>query len=358
VLRADAAVVQVTTEDGAEGWGECTGPPELVFPAVQHLYGPLLLGSDALLYATHWERLYFGLSQWARRGVALGALSGLDIALWDLAGRLLGRSVSELMGGSTRDRLPCYATGLHFEDLPEAEVIPALVDSAVALVEAGYRGVKAQLGRNPAADVSLVRALRAALPQAPLCVDCGCAFDLYEALQVGRALEEANYAWMEDPFSPDHVTHYRGLSQQIRVPLMAGEWEQTRWDFQRLLEHGGVALPAVRLTFSGGITEALRIRAVAQSQGLNAYPIATGTALDVAACAHFLASDYRRPGSPSGSALLGYPAALNPIRDFLCGPGLRPEGGVLAVPTGPGLGVTVDPEQLKFFTVQSGEITL
>lgn len=355
--RMDLGLVQILTEEGASGWGECTGPPELIFPAIQSHYAPLLLGQDALLYATHWERLYFALSQWARRGIVLSALSGLDIALWDLAGRILGRSVSALMGGSTRDRIPCYATGLYFRDLPESEVVPAMVDDAHALMDAGFRGVRAQLGRNLAADLALIRALRASLPQSTLCVDCGCAFDLFEATQIGRALEESNYAWMEDPFSPDHPAHYRALSQQIHVPLMAGEWEQTRWDFHRLLEIGGVSLPAVKLTYSGGITEALRIRSVAQSQGLNAYPIATGTPLDVAACAHFMASDYRRPGVTSGSSMLGFPAANNPIGDQICGDPLQPEGGMLTVPTGPGLGVTVDPEALKFFTVESGEIT-
>lgn len=354
--RRDVAIVQVIATNGAEGWGECCGPPSLILPAIQSFYAPLLIGKEAPAYAAHWEQLWNASYNWARRGILLGALSGLDIALWDLTGHLLGRSVSDIIGGRIRDRIPCYATGLYFRDRPEAELIPSLVAEAVHQVEFGFRGVKAQIGRNPAFDAALVRALRTALPNTPLMADACSAYSLPEAMAIGKILEEANFTFMEDPLSPEHADQYQTLAQHARVPLAAGEWEQTRWGFQSLLTAGGIVYPQVLLAYCGGLTEGLRIRSIVNSHGLNITPIALGTPLHMAAAVHYIATDIRRPGRGEISpGLLGVVVEPDPIRENLCPNGLNLEGGLIDVPKEPGLGVKVSPEALRFFTVKQEE---
>jgi D-galactarolactone cycloisomerase len=284
------------------------------------------------------------------------ALSGVDMVLWDLKGHALRRSVSDMMGGRFFDRVPCYATGLYVRDRPETELIPMLVEEAVGYMEAGYRGVKAQIGRNLTFDAALIRELRDALPNAPLMADAGIAFDLPEAMTVGRVLEEEKFLWFEDPISPEYPGQYRQLAERLRIPLAAGEWEQTRWDVQALLAEGGVSVAQVNLAYCGGLTEALQIRAVAASHGVNVTPSGAGTMLNLAAALHFSVSGFRQPGrietAPTPLGVLGF---ADPLRDRLFTTPIVIDAGTARVPTGPGLGVTVDPDAIPRFCVAEQE---
>src|SRR5262249_51233978 len=154
------------------------------------------------------------------------------------------------------------------------------------------RGVKAQIGRNLSYDGALVRALREALPDATLMADAGIAYDLPEAMAIGRELEKAEFIWFEDPISPGYPQQDQHLSERLRRPLAAGEWEQTRWGFQALLSTGGVSVAQVNLAFCGGLTEALQIRAVAASHGVHVTPAGAGTMLNLAAALHFAVSGF------------------------------------------------------------------
>jgi D-galactarolactone cycloisomerase len=353
-----ALLVQIVADSGAEGWGECAGPPEIGQPTIQAFYGPRLLGKDALQTDILWSEMWRASLRWARRGVMLGALSGIDMALWDLKGQVLNRPLSEMMGGRLRDRVSCYATGLYVRDRPETELIPLLVEEAHDYVEAGYRAVKTQIGRNLAFDTSLVRALRAALPTTPLFADANRAYDLTEATSIGRALEEANFAWFEEPLSPEYPGQYRQLSDRLRVPIAAGETEQTRWGFQAMLSPGGVGIAQPDLSFCGGPSEAQRIRAISAAQGVNLTPHSDGTMLNLAAALHFLASDFRQPGRIEPSMMfLGRDGAPNPLRDAIFSTTLEIDGGTAYVPTTPGLGVTVDVDEMRGFCVSEQELT-
>jgi D-galactarolactone cycloisomerase len=355
--HTEAVLVQIVDSTGAEGWGECYGPMELVIPAVTQFYASALIGKDPLSFAGLWEVLWAESYWWARRGILLSALSGLDMALWDLAGQLVQRSVSEMMGGRYRDRLPCYATGLYFRERPEAEYIPTLVEEAQQYVEEGYRAVKVQLGRNPFSDRALISALRSALPRTPLIADACCAYDLPEALQIGRELVSAGFTWLEDPLSLEHPEQYQQLANQIALPLAAGEWEQTRWGYANLLRPGGISYPQIRLSYCGGLTEAVRIRSQVHTHGLNLSPVATGTMVNIAASVHFLASDVRQPGhAEPTTGLLGI-APLTTAWNRLFSAPVRIEGGVAYVPPGPGLGIRLDRHVLESLTVHLEEIT-
>jgi D-galactarolactone cycloisomerase len=357
LLRRDALLVRIETAEGAEGWGECAGFPEMTQTALQTFLGPLAIGRDVFEPDVLWHELWRAMQPWGRRGLLLAGLSGLDMAVWDLRGKLLGLSLSKMMGGAFRDRIPCYATGLYFREVPESDLIPCLIEEAHGHVEAGYRGVKAQIGRNPTFDAGLVRALRKALPHTPLHADAGQAYDLPEAIGIGRLLQDLDFRSFEEPLSLEAPQLYRQLADHISVPLAAGKIEQTRWGFQSILSAGGVAIAKPDPSFCGGPSEALRIRTIAGGAGVNIAPHAGGMELNFATALHLLASDFRLPGRIESSvSALGRGAGADPLRSALFPDAIHVEGGVARVPAGPGIGVGVDPEALKFFCIAEQEV--
>lgn len=354
----EALLVQIVTDDGAEGWGECAGPAAVAQAAITTFYGPPLIGQDALQTDVLWHQMWRSSLNWARRGVMMGAISGIDMALWDLKGRVLKQPLCEMLGGRFRDRVPCYVSGLYFRDRPEAERIPSLIEEAHGYVEEGYRAVKVQIGRNLSYDSALIRAVRRALPDTPLLADANHAYDLPEAIGIGRVLEDANFSWFEEPLSPELPGQFRHLAGAVRVSLAAGENEQTRWGFQTLLAPGGLHVAQPDMSYCGGPSEAQKIRAVAGSLGVNLVPHTGGTMLNLAAALHFLASDFRQPGRAEAAiGLLERDGPPNPLRDVLFSETLAIEHGVAEVPTAPGLGVTVDTTEMHFFCLSREEVT-
>lgn len=351
-------LVQVVTEDGIEGWGECAGLASLNQCAVHELLGPLLLGRDAIRTDVIWHSLWQSAQPWGRRGALLAALSGIDIALWDIKGKALGLPVSELLGGRLRERVPCYATGLYFRDRPETEIVPLLVREAEEYVEAGFRAVKAHVGRNPSYDRALTRALRQSLPLTTLLADASHGYDLPEAMHVGRALADEGFSWFEDPISLERPAQMRQIVDATGLPIACGKNEQTGAGFHALLAPGGVAYAQPNVTYCGGLSEADRIRAVAAGLGVAVAPH-TGsgaTMIGLAATLHFLASTFRHPGRTEAAlGLLERNGSPNPLRDAIFACPLEIDDGSALVPTAPGLGVTVDRREMRAFCLSERE---
>jgi len=353
----NALLVEVISDAGEVGWGECYGPAEVVQAAVTSFYAPLLLGCDPLETDVLWHLMWQASLDFARRGPMMAAISGIDMALWDLKGRAVGQSVSQLMGGRQRDRVPCYATGMYFKEMAEEALIERLVAEASEYFEEGFQALKIKVGKNPVFDVELIARMRQALPTATLMADANHAYDLSEAIRVGGALDDYGFAWFEEPLSPEHPGLYRQLHEKLRVPLASGECEQTRYGFQQLLSSGGVHLAQPDLAYCGGPSEALKIRAVASSLGVNVVPHCWGTMLNLAAATHFIAATYQEPGrAEDAGPILEYDRTVNPLRDELFAAPIEIERAVARVPTAPGLGVTVDPSALATFRVKETEV--
>ena len=353
----EALLVEVIADSGHIGWGECYGPAAVNQAAVTSFYAPLLLGLDPLATDRLWHTMWQRSLDFARRGVMMAAMSGIDMALWDLKGKALGLSVSELMGGRLRDRVPGYATGMYFRDLPEAALIDALVAEGAGYHERGFRAVKIKIGKTLNFDLALIEAVRRALPSATLLADANHAYDLPEAIRIGRALDEAGFGWFEEPLSPEHPELYRQLHEKLNLPLAAGECEQTRYGFQSLLSRGGVHIAQPDLAYCGGPSEALKIRAVAASHGVNVVPHAWGTMLNLSAATHLLASGYQEPGRAAQNGLmLECDQSPSVLRDEMFETPLHIEDGIAHVPTSPGLGVAVDRSAMMSYRVQETEI--
>jgi L-alanine-DL-glutamate epimerase-like enolase superfamily enzyme len=337
----DAFLLRVHTDAGLVGVGEADTSPYLArtvidMPSSHSIargLGELLVGEDPLQIGRLWQRLYDGSSYYGRSGVALHAISAIDLALWDLAGQALGRPVSDLLGGARAPEIRVYAS----------EVMPQTAGEARRIgeraVEAGYGALKlgwGPLGGDLSHDEALIRAAREALgPSRDLMIDGGQAYSVKRATQLLRAVEDVGLYWFEEPFAPDDYDSYRRLSAAVTVRIAAGEADSTIGPFRALVERGHVDVLQPDMARCGGFTVARQIADLARERRVEVVPHCFSTGILVAASLH-LASTLERPtysefsvaDSPLAGGLLAEPFALHE--------------GRLAVPTGPGLGVSLD----------------
>lgn len=354
--QRNVLLIEVIADDGTSGWGECYGPADVTQAAVEKFYAPRLMGMDAQSTEAIWHHMWRSSLDFARSGIMMGAMSGIDMALWDLKGKALNLSVSQLMGGAARNTVPCYATGMYYQDLPEDQLLDVLVSEAITYKEQGFKAMKIKVGKNLDFDEKLIIAMRKAMPNVILAADSNHAFDLPEAIKIGKILEENDYAWFEEPLSPEHPDLFRQLQDKINIAIATGECEQTRFGFKKLIEQGGVQLVQADLAYCGGISEALKIRAIASASGINMIPHVWGTQLNLAAATHFLATSYSEPGrSESKPLFLEYDRTENPLRDNLYKVNVEVKQGEAIVPTAPGLGVEIDNDALSEFIICTTE---
>ena len=348
----DDLVILVHTDEGVTGIGEVDSAPEAVRALVRspgsHAIAAslheLLVGEDPLEIERLWERMYRGLIYVGRRGIAVHAISGVDIALWDLRGKVEGKPVCELIGTPVRDRVRAYASRL----MPETE---AETSEAVAeLREQGFTAVKlgwGPLGRDPDHDVRLAAAARAAADGADVLIDAGHGYgaDAATAIRVARQLEELGVYWLEEPFLPDELDAYAELADAVEIRVAAGEGDATRWGFRELIERGHVDVAQPDVTRCGGISELLRIGELARARGVETVPHAWKSGIIKAASLHLNAV-------LPDATFQEYCVAETPINTELTVQRLPLEAdGCVAVPAGPGLGVDLDPDVVERFRV-------
>lgn len=354
--QRNVLLVEITTDTGVTGWGECYGPAEVIQTAVDRFYAPKIIGMNPTSTDQIWHFMWRASLDFARGGVLMAAMSGIDMALWDLKGKIRGVSVSELMGGAVRDSVPCYATGMYFQEMPEALLLKTLVEEALYYADQGFEAMKIKVGKNVAFDEKLILAMREAMPNMVLAADSNHAYDLPEAVHIAKVLEDNNYAWFEEPLSPENLDQFTHLQNQTRVAIATGECEQTRFGFNKLIESKGVQVIQADLAYCGGPSEALKIRALASAKGLNMIPHVWGTQLNLAAATHFLATAYHEPGRKEEKSLfLEYDRTENPLRDELFEVNVNVVNGKAIVPSEPGLGVSINRDALQLFSVNSTE---
>lgn len=351
-------LVEVVDDSGVSGWGECYGPATVTQNAIDTVYAPLLLGWDPLKNEAAWHHCWRASLDFAMKGPMMGAMSGLDMALLDLKGKLLGVSVSELMGGRQRDEVACYATGMYFRKQPEMTLLETILDEAGGYVRDGYGALKIKVGKNMAFDRKLIVGMRETFPDVTLMADSNHAYDLTEAVKIGKLLHEYDYAWFEEPLSPAHPGLFRQLAEKVDVPIATGECEQTRYGFQELLSKGGVHIVQPDLAYCGGPTEAVKIRTVAASMGINTVAHCWGSQLNLASAVHFLATTYVEPGRAEvAEPLLERDLTPNPMRDEIYDVEIEIKHGVAQVPKAPGLGVEPNRVAMKKYCIQKTEKT-
>ena len=341
----DAVLVRVRTDDGLEGIGEADSSPEVVKAVVDAPFShnvacglrELLVGENPLETGRLWQKMLRGTQYFGRTSVTLTAMAAVDMALWDLKGKHFGQPIHLLLGGRQHERIPAYASILFGRGGAETAEIGR------RWVEAGYRAVKfgwEPMGQSEALDVELVRGARKGLgEEATLLIDAGCVWDARTALARAKAFAEHNIGWLEEPLRQDDVDGYVWLRDRSPVPIAAGEGECGREAFRPLIDRHALDVYQVDLA-RNGFTDAAYIRARVEEIGARLCNHCYTSAVSVAAGLHWL--------STCRDAFLFEDCVEDaPLRHELTVEKLQAVDGVIAVPDGPGLGVTINEDFVR-----------
>lgn len=351
----DALLVRIHTDAGIVGYGEVDSLPSVVKAIIEaprsHKYASglaaLLVGEDPLTPARLRERLYRGSLYFGRRGAVIHAISGLEIALWDIVGKATGQPIHALLGGAHHLRLRAYASTLMPETPAEARAVcEAQRDAGFDAVKLGY----GPLGRDRDLDVALVAAAREGTGEdGDLIIDVGLGWrGAREAIHRVQLLIPHRPYWIEEPFMPDEYGKYAALAAAVDVPIAAGEQEAMVVDFQRLID-AGVEVLQPDVTRAGGLLECCRIAEMARLNGRRCVLHAWSTGIIKAASLHVLAT-------MPDAELFEYCVQTTELNRRLVNETFPVTGGQVKVPSGPGLGIEVDEEVVEACRVSEGPI--
>jgi L-alanine-DL-glutamate epimerase-like enolase superfamily enzyme len=347
MVKRDIVVVKVTTDDGLVGWGESHHgrAPGTVAHLVNTTLRGLVVGMEASDVVGVWAKIYK--MQLGSHGMGAGtalAMSGIDMALWDIRAKAAGWPLYKLLGGTSRP-IPAYAGGVSLGYQEPA----SLIDEIRPHVEQGYKAIKLRVGDSPERDTARAAAVRKAYSTVELLADANTGCTVEDARRLIPGLETSGVAWLEEPF-PAHDHRSYAIARTFgRIPLAAGENHYTRFEFHRLIEDGAVTVLQPDLSKTGGITEGLRIAAMASAWKLPINPHTSISALNMAATIHFLCA------IDNGGYFEADISRINPYRDQL---GSKPyeigKDGTVRPLEKPGIGIEVDEEFIAKHPVIEG----
>lgn len=343
-------LVKVTASNGQFGWGEAYGPATMVEAGIK-LLEPIVLGENPLENEVIWNKMYRKTLDFARRGVLMAAVSAIDIAVWDLKGKILGLPVSTLLGGAHRKKIRPYATGLYF--ISHDDFAEGFIDEAKSYVDQGFKAIKMKVGLGIKEDIKNIKLVREAIgPDIQLMIDSNHAYTFKDALELCRKIEKYDIGWFEEPISPEFYDQYYELRQRTTIPIAGGECEYLRFGFNQLIKSKSVDIVQPDICASGGLTEAKRIAALASSNGVDFIPHTWGTGIGLHVALHFISNLESIPGRMyQPDFLMEFDQTENGLRDKLTSPQLKMKDGYLEVPTKPGLGIEINEEVLSKYRV-------
>lgn len=339
-------LVKIETDEGITGWGE-TAPIGAVQTMIERHLGPQLIGKDPLAHRRLWRQLW---------GPNFGdplAVAGIDIALHDIWGKALGLPITDLYGGRLRERVSAYASAMNYQEGLEPE--QHYPEEATHYTELGFRNLKMRLGGQPMArDIAAATAVREAVgPDVRLMADGNGAYSLSTAIKMGHALEELDFYWFEEPLPQPNYAGYEVLTDKLDIAIAAGEALGSREAFRNVIERRAMDIVQPDVSLCGGFAECLFVAEMARLWAMPCMPHCWGGAVVVAATVHLLAllpdASWARTTEPP---MLELDTAENPFRDQLAGTSLHiGKDGMVAVPSAPGLGIEVDEEMVKRYTI-------
>lgn len=347
-----SCVVEIATDEGITGWGECYGPAAVNKALIETQYAPRVIGRDPFDVEAVWEDLYNRIKDYGAQGFSITALSGIDIALWDIMGRAVGKPIHKLIGGAYRTSVQAYATGLYFIDMNR--LIEEAVEEALEYKAQGFRAIKMKIGLGDLKlDHRRVAAVREAIgPDIALAVDANHCFSVPQAIRLGRMLEPLDLLWFEEPVSPEDHDGYAQVTQALDMAVAGGENDFTRWGFRDVIAKKAMDIVQPDVCAAGGISEMRKIATLASAFGVECVPHAWGSAIGLAATVQFLAAlPDQPPALRPMPPMLEFEQTPNPLRDILAKEPIVQQQGIVAVPTGPGLGIEIDRAVLARFKV-------
>ena len=343
-------IVEVLTDEGVTGWGEslCHGlqPPEVAASFVEFCFKPMLAGRDPFDVEVLWEEMYNRTRPFGG-GAAVNAMSGVDIALWDVIGRYLEQPVHKLLGGAFRSEVTPYATGFYRK---EGEEYPgAGIEEARRHLSEGFKAMKLKVGFGAEADIEYVHAVREAVgPEVRLMMDANCAYDVPAARRILLECRDARVHFFEEPLAPEDLEGYKALRNLTATYVAAGENLFGKIGCRRWVSEGALDILQPDLCSSGGFTECKKIAAMAQAWNTAVVPHVWGTGIGLAASLQLIATLPPTPLSLNPEEpMLEYDRSSHPFREDLIGGAISTVNGKVPVPRGPGIGVEVHGEVLE-----------
>ena len=343
-------LLKIETDEGITGWGE--GYVGARGDFVKQLFGDLLIGADPLnrnaLWQGMFDRVYNGNNA---GGFGGSAISAVDIALWDIAGKAAGQSVSDLLGGRIRDKVAVYATGLYYT---EGEFPTRLLDEATMYVELGFKGMKTKIGGLPIAeDVQRVAAIRRAIgDDIRLMVDANQAYPASTAIRIGNELAAYDITWFEEPVNAKDVDAYLQVQAAVPMPVAGGENLRTRYEFKDFFARRAYDIAQPDVVNAGGITEMRNIAMTANSYGILVNPHVWGSPVMIAASLHLASTippcpPAYEPRPYEQEPVMEFDRTPSGIREGITAEPFDQQDGFITVPTAPGLGVEIDEDAVR-----------
>jgi len=353
----DACILEVETDEGITGIGEADSSPAVVQAVVDAPVSHdkskglrhVVEGRDPFDVEVVWNDMYESSYFYGRKGAAINAMSGIDMALWDIIGKATDRPLYQLLGGKHRDEVRAYASTLFPADPEDTDHMrreaQRALDDGFTAIKFGWGG----FGQDPAADRALVGAAREVLgPEFDLMVDAGMVWqdDVKRAIKTVKQLDAAHdLFWIEEPVFADNVDGYRRISRAVDTRVVGGEEEYTVYGFRDFVDRGEVDGVQPDVARSGGITHLQKIASLAAERGIPFYPHGYSTDVIVAANLHLIAANRNAP-------LLEYCVEDSPLRWEVVEESFPVEDGTVAVPDAPGLGITLNRDTLERYRTE------
>ncbi|HME60835.1 MAG TPA: mandelate racemase/muconate lactonizing enzyme family protein [Candidatus Binatia bacterium] len=332
-------LVQVETDEGISGIGSCSGNGELIEVIVGRVLKPLLVGMDPMEIDEIWDRAYVrgGHKEFGTRGIGVVALSGIDVALWDILGKVRGVPLYQLLGGKCRDKVPVYATALYPEEPSK------VAKRARVFADQGFHGVKIKVGFDLDKDIRIVRAVREELgTEFVIMTDANQGYSVDVALKASDAFADCGAYWLEEPLFVEDIEGHATLREKGKTPIAVGENLHMSYAFENFIARDAVDFVQPDVARAGGITEIRKITALAAKHNVPVSFHTWGDGVALAASAHLSAA-------VEDSIVMELDYTYNPLREeLLCEP-FKVENGYLIPPEKPGLGIELDQEALQRF---------
>ncbi|MET0746899.1 MAG: mandelate racemase/muconate lactonizing enzyme family protein [Rhizobium sp.] len=345
----DALLVKITTDAGIVGWGEVDGSPAVTKAIIEAPYShtmvtglkSLLIGENPLETSRLWAKMHRATIYYGRSGAVIQAMAGIDIALWDIKGKALGRPIVELLGGALRDKMRVYSSNMFQFSVEDT------VARAKHAVDTGHTGVKfgwEPFGNDEAMDLRYVEAIRSAVgDKVDFMLDVGLAWDAKTTIRRAQLFEPYRLFWIEEPLHPDDYAGYGKVSRACTQHIAAGEEECTVVGFERLIDEGQIDIVQIDVTRTG-FTQAIQIAQYAKSRGRKVCNHNFTTDINTAASLHFLCAI-------ENALVMEYCVEPGEISRSLAKNPVRIEDGYAFLPSEPGLGVEPRMEIIEKFLV-------
>jgi D-galactarolactone cycloisomerase len=340
-----ATLVQIETDEGITGIGSCSGNGELIEVIIDKVLTPLLIGMDPTEIDAIWDKAYFrgGHKEFGTRGVGVVTMSGIDIALWDILGKVRGVPLHDLLGGKVREKVPVYATALYPEQPSK------VAKRARGFAEQGFHGVKIKVGFDLDQDIRIVRAVRQELGKDfVVMTDANQGYTLDVALKATDAFADCGAYWLEEPLFVEDIEGHAILRERGKTPVAVGENLNMCYAFENFIVRGAVDFIQPDVARAGGITEIRKITGMAAKHKVPVSFHTWGDGVALAASVHLAAALQH-------CIVMELDYTYNPLREELLREPVKIENGYLIPPEKPGLGVELDQQALQKFAFSGTE---